>query len=89
MPKILNEQDLDLIFCSNLEDLNRNKINDRTVQAIFNRSRHNNKSLFISHRDDYELPKRTIRSNGNIYHIFKPNIFRGAQNLDQEKKVWI
>ena len=33
----------------------------------------------------YELPKRTIRANGNIYHIFKPNKFRDVQNLYQDK----
>ena len=27
----------------------------------------------------------TIRTNGNIYHIFKPNNFRDVQNLYQNK----
>ena len=26
-----------------------------------------------------------IRENGNIYHVFKPNIFRDVQNLYQDK----
>ena len=33
----------------------------------------------------YELPKKTIRANGNIYHIFKPNNFRDVINLYQDK----
>ena len=31
------------------------------------------------------MPKRTIRANGNICHIFKPNNFRDVQNLYQDK----
>ena len=31
------------------------------------------------------MPKRTSRADGNIYHIFKPNNFRDAQNLYQVK----
>ena len=34
---------------------------------------------------DYELPKRTIRANGNIYQIFKPNNFRDVLNIYQDK----
>ena len=51
-------------------------MNDSRVQALFKRSRHNNLSIFIISQDYYELPKRTIRANGSIYHIFKPNNFR-------------
>ena len=58
---------------------------DPRVQALFKRSRRNNLSIFIISQDYYELPKRTIRSNGNIYHIFKPNIFRDVQNLYQDR----
>ena len=60
---------------------------DSRVQAMFKRSRHNNLSLFIISQDFYELPKRTrtIGANGNIDHIFKPNIFRDVQNLYQDK----
>ena len=60
-------------------------MNDPRVQAMFKKSRPNNLSIFIISQDDYELPKRTIRANGNIYHIFKPNNFRDAQNLYQDK----
>ena len=68
-----------------LDDLNGKEMIDPRVQAMFKRSRHNNLSTFIISQDYYELPKRTIRSNGNIYHIFKPNNFRDVQNLHQDK----
>ena len=64
-----------------LDDLNEEEMNDPRVQAMFKRSRHNNLSIFIISQDYYELPKRTIRANGNVYHIFKPNNFRDVQNL--------
>ena len=60
-------------------------MNDPRVHAMVKRSRHNNLSIFIISQDYYELPKRTIRANGNIYHIFKPNNFRDVQNLYQDK----
>ena len=56
---------------------------------MFKRSRHINLSIFIISQDYYEPPKRNIRANGNIYHIFKPNFFRDVQNLDQDKISWI
>ena len=68
-----------------LDDLNEKEMNDPRVQAMFKRSRHNNLSIFIISQDFYELPKKTIRAHGNIYLIFKPNIFRDVLNLYQEK----
>ena len=58
---------------------------DPRVQAMLKRSRHNNLSIFIISQDYYEFPKRTIRANGKIYHIFKPNNFRDVQNLYLDK----
>ena len=52
---------------------------------MFKRGRHNKLSIFLLSQDFYEPPKRTIRANGNIYHIFKPNNFRDVQNLYQDK----
>ena len=60
-------------------------MNDPRVQARFKRSRHKTLSIFIISQDYYELPKRTIPTNGNIYHIFKPNDFRDEQNFYQDK----
>ena len=69
----------------NLDDLNGKEMKDPRVQAMFMRSRHNNLSTFIISQDEYELPKRTIRANGNIYHIFKPNNFLDVRNIYQDK----
>ena len=68
-----------------LDYLNEKEMNDPRVQAMFKISRHNNLSIFIIIQDYYKLPKRTIRPDGNIYHIFKPNNFRDVQNLYQDK----
>ena len=68
-----------------LDDLNEKEMNTPRVQAMFKRSRHNNLSVFFISQHFYQLPKRTMRANGNIYHIFKPNNFREVQNLYQNK----
>ena len=52
---------------------------------MFERSRHNILSYFIIFQDYYELPKKTIRTYGNIYRFFKTNNFRDVQNLYQDK----
>ena len=66
-------------------DINEKAMNDPWAQTMLKRSRHNNLSKFIISQDYYELPKRTIRANGNIHHIFKPNNSRGVQNFYQDK----
>ena len=38
-------------------------------------------------QDYYELPKKRIRANGNIYHIFKPNNFLDVRNIYQDKAI--
>ena len=68
-----------------LDDLNEIEMNDPRVQAVFKRSRHNNLSIFINSQDYYELPKKTIRANWNIYLILKPINFRDVQKLFQDK----
>ena len=68
-----------------LDDLSEKEMNDPRVQAMFKRSRHNNLSIFIISQDYYELPKKTIRANGNIYLIFKPNNFLDVRNIYQDK----
>ena len=52
---------------------------------MFKRGRNNNISIFIISQDYHELPKRTVRAYGNVYHIFKRNNFRDIQNLYQDK----
>ena len=68
-----------------LDNLNEKEMNDPRVQAMFKRSRHNNLSIIIISQDYYELPKKTIRANGNIDHIFKPNNFLEVRKIYQEK----
>ena len=63
------------------DDLNEKEMNDPRVHAKFKRSRQNNLSIFIIRQDYYDLPKRMIRANGNIYQIFKPNNFRDVRYL--------
>ena len=60
-------------------------MNDPRVQAMSKRSLHNNLSLFLISQVYYELPERTIRANGNIYHISEPNNFRDVQIFYQDK----
>ena len=60
-------------------------MNDPRVQAMFKRSRQKNLTFSIISEDYFELPKRTIRARGSIYHIIKPNIFRDLQNLYEGK----
>ena len=68
-----------------LDDLNQKEMHDPRVQAMFKRSRHNNLSIIIIGQDYYELSKQTIRCNGNIFHIFKPNNFIDVRNFYQDK----
>ena len=58
---------------------------DTRVQAMFQRSRLNNLSIFIISQDYCVLPKRTIRANGNFYHILKTNDFLDVRNIYQDK----
>ena len=83
--KYPQEYNSDQSIVITLDDLNQKQIEDPRDQAMFKRSRHNNKSLFIISQDYYELSRRTKRCNGNFYHIFKPNKFRDVQNLYQDK----
>ena len=68
-----------------LGDLNQNEMDNPRVQAMFKGTRLDNISIFILSQDYYELSKKTIRCNGNTYHIVKPNNFRDVQNLYQDK----
>ena len=68
-----------------LDDLNEKEINNDKIQAMFKRGRHNNLFIIIISQDYYELPKKTIRANGNSYHIFKPNNFLDVRNIYQDK----
>ena len=66
------------------DDLNEKEMNPPRVQAMSKRSRHNTLSIFLIGQEYYDLPKRTIRAIGNIYHIFKPNSFSDVRNTYQD-----
>ena len=68
-----------------LDDLNEKEINNDKIQAMFKRSRHNNLSIFTISQDYYELPKKTIGDNGNIFHLFKTNNYLDVRNIYQDK----
>ena len=68
-----------------LGDSNEKEMNDPRVQAIIERTRHKKLSIFVFSQNSYELPKKMIRANGNIYHIFKSSNFHDVQNLYQDK----
>ena len=68
-----------------LDDLNEKEINNEKIQAMFKLGRHKNLSIFIISQDYYELPKRTIRCNGNVFHLFKPNNYLDVRNIYQDK----
>ena len=68
-----------------LDDLNEKEMNDPRVKEMFKRSRLINFSIFIINQDYYELPKKTIRANGNIYHKFQPNNFLDVRSFYQNK----
>ena len=60
-------------------------MNDPRVHATFKRFIHSNLTIFIISQDYFEIQKRTITANGNIYHIFERKNFRVVQNLYQDK----
>ena len=60
-------------------------MDDPRVQAMFKRSRHNILTIFKTSQDYYELSKKLIRCNGNIFHIFKPNNSLDVRNIYQDK----
>ena len=60
-------------------------MNDLRVQAMFKRSCHKKLPFLKISQDYYELPKRTIRANGNIYHIFTPKNYRDVLNIYQDR----
>ena len=74
-------QDGDEIFP---DDINERGMIDPRTQTLFKRSRHNNLSILTIIWDYYELSKRTLRADGNIFQIFKQHEYRDVQNLYQD-----
>ena len=72
---------------NNLDVSNEEQMNDSRVQTSLKRSRHIRFYIFIFSQDYYQLPEKTIRANGKMYHIFKPNSFRDSKNSFNTKQV--
>ena len=68
-----------------LDDLNEKENNNDKIQAMFKRGRHNNLSTFITSQEYYELPKRTIRCNRNVFNLFKLNNYLDVRNIYQDQ----
>ena len=62
-------------------------MNDPGVQTMLKRPRQYKLSTFIISQDFYELPMRTIRTNGIINHNFNLDNFRDVKNLYQDKAL--
>ena len=72
-----------------LDVLNEKETNIPRIQAMFTRSRDINISMFILSQDYYELSKKSIRTNENIYHVFKPNYYSDVKIFVKTKQTWI
>ena len=70
-----------------LDDLNEKKINNDKIQAMFILGRHITLSIFIISQDYFELPQRTIRCNGIIFHLFQPDNYLDVRNIYQDKAI--
>ena len=68
-----------------LDDIKEKELNDPRKQAIYKRSKHNSISYFKISQDYYELPAETVLANGNKYYLYKPNNFRDAQKVHQDR----
>ena len=53
---------------------------------MFKCSRQKHLSMFVFSQDNYQRLRKTIRTNCNIYHIYKPNIFINDQTPYQDKE---
>ena len=83
--KYPQEYDSDFPIGIFLNDINVKETVGPRVQAMFRRTRKSNIAVFKISQNFFELPKRTIRANGNIHETFKPNNFRDVQIRYQDK----
>ena len=65
--------------------LKEKELKDPRVQAKIRRSRLSNIYIFVFCPENYALPKKTIRANGNIYQTFKPKNYRVLESSYQDK----
>ena len=67
-----------------LDDLNKDQLNDKRLQMLFKRGRHNNISVVVISHGFYELPKDTIRENSDIIHHFITNNFCNVESIHRQ-----
>ena len=67
-----------------LDDLSKDQLNDKKVQMLFKRGRHNNISVYDISHGFYELPKDTIRENSNIIHLFITNNYCNVESIHRQ-----
>ena len=78
------EYDSDKHIIIILDDLSKDQLNDKKVQILFKRGRHNNISVFVISHGFYELPKDTIRENSSIIHHFITNNFCNVECIHRQ-----
>ena len=64
-------------------------MNAPRVQPVYKRFRHCAMFMFLINHEYYELPKRTIKVDGKIYHKLKPDKLRHIQSSIKTKQVWM
>ena len=79
------EYDSDQPIVVPLDDLKEKEINSPKRQAMFERYWRISLSIFMISQNYHELPKRTVWANGNLFHKFKPYVYRDGRNLYQDK----
>ena len=82
--KNAQEYDFDKHNVIILDDLSKDQLNDKKVQMLFKRGRHNNISVFVISHGFYELPKDTIRENSNIIHLFATNNYCNVECIHRQ-----
>ena len=82
--KDANEYDSEKHNVIILDDLSKDQLNDKKVQMLFKRGRHNNISVFVISHGFYELPKDTIRENSNIIHHFVTNNYCNVECIHRQ-----
>ena len=61
-------------------------MNDPKGQTMFKKSRLEKLSVFVISPDYCQLPKKTLRANGHIYHNFKHNKSIDLENVHQDEE---
>ena len=82
--KDANEYDSEKHNVIILDDLSKDQLNDKKVQMLFKRGRHNNISVFVISHGFYQWPKDTITENSNIIHLFITNNYCNVESIHRQ-----